>query len=289
MAEKKKMEGAQEINFDDAEFFDALDKKVNSAIHEEKAPEIVETKEEVEDSQEEQEEFTDDHAESQADDEVERLKAELREREQTLKDMEPFMPLVERMREDEGLVGTVVDYLKGGGQVPESTEKALDLPEDFVFDGDELKDPNSNSYKALVHLFDKVAESKFKEHDKVSRQRSEAERRRDKIEAERKEFMQRNKVDTDYMKKMDNWAQAHVLSLDDIHYLYNRTNREAKISKATVDDKRKQIEKGERAPKTLAPQGSRTHDVKEDDVIFNAILKQDQGGGLFAGLDSKKE
>ena len=50
------------------------------------------------------------------------------------KSVEPFVPVLEAMKNDSGLVDHVRDYLKNGGKPAESIQQSLGLDEDFVFD-----------------------------------------------------------------------------------------------------------------------------------------------------------
>jgi len=74
---------------------------------------------------------------------------------ESMSGVKPFMPVLEAMKKDPGLVQHVRDYLQSGGNVEsKSLEEKLGLSEDFVFDLQEaVSDQNSESAKlANVYL-----------------------------------------------------------------------------------------------------------------------------------------
>ena len=65
-----------------------------------------------------------------------------------LKEIEPYMPILDAMKEDPNLISHVRGYFEGGGSAPTSVKEQLGLDEDFVFDYDDaLSDPKSSSAK----------------------------------------------------------------------------------------------------------------------------------------------
>ena len=54
-----------------------------------------------------------------------------------LREIEPYMPILDAMRDDPNLISHVRNYFEGGGQTPQTMADKLNLPEDFVFDADD--------------------------------------------------------------------------------------------------------------------------------------------------------
>ena len=78
-----------------------------------------------------------------------------------IKDLKPFVPVLEAMKNDSGLVEHVRDYLVNGGQPTKTVAEKLNLKEDFVFDGNEaVTDPNSDSAKVFNAQVDTVVNNK---------------------------------------------------------------------------------------------------------------------------------
>ena len=56
---------------------------------------------------------------------------------ETYKELEPFVPVLEAMKNDSGLVDHVRNYLQNGGAPAPSVRAQLGLDEDFIFDQQE--------------------------------------------------------------------------------------------------------------------------------------------------------
>ena len=92
-----------------------------------------------------------------------------------LQDLEPYMPLLNAMKEDPNLITHVRGYFEGGGSAPKSVKEQLGLDEDFVFDYDDaLSDPNSQSAKLFNATVDGVVQRRLGD---FARQQSEQSRR----------------------------------------------------------------------------------------------------------------
>ena len=67
-----------------------------------------------------------------------------------LKTLKPFVPVLNAMKQDSGLVQHVRDYFEGGGAPVKSVQERLGLAEDFVYDQTEaLENPDSDSAKVF--------------------------------------------------------------------------------------------------------------------------------------------
>ena len=67
-----------------------------------------------------------------------------------LKELEPFVPVLEAMKRDSGLVEHVRDYLTKGGKPADTIQKKLGLEEDFIFDAHAaMSNPDSVSSKVM--------------------------------------------------------------------------------------------------------------------------------------------
>ena len=78
-----------------------------------------------------------------------------------IKDLKPFVPVLEAMKNDSGLVEHVRNYLVDGGNRTKSVKEKLKLDEDFVFDGNEaVSDPDSDSAKVLNAQVDQLVQDR---------------------------------------------------------------------------------------------------------------------------------
>ena len=86
--------------------------------------------------------------------EAQRLKAQLNE-------LQPFIPVLDAMKRDSGLVSHVRDYFDNGGAVPNNVQKRLKLDEDFQFDPDDMvKNPDSDSRKVFNTMVDGIVQKR---------------------------------------------------------------------------------------------------------------------------------
>ena len=79
-----------------------------------------------------------------------------------LNELEPYMPILDAMREDPNLIQHVRNYFEGGGQAPESMSQNMELPEDFQFDPDDaFTDPKSDSAKVFGATVDGIVQRRL--------------------------------------------------------------------------------------------------------------------------------
>lgn len=150
----------------------------------------------------------------------------------------PFIPLLEKMRQDPNLVAYVDDYLKTGG-APKNVVEKLGLPEDFVYDADEaLKDPNSDSAKAQKSIIDTAIDSRFDAFKKEQRFNL-------KRATEEQQFRNEMKFDDKQWKDFSTYANDKIKSFtyEDMHYLYNREEREKNIAKTASKETLAQLDR----------------------------------------------
>ena len=78
-----------------------------------------------------------------------------------LDDLKPFMPVLDVMKQDSGLVEHVRQYLLGGGTPAKSVQDELGVGPDFQYnEQDALTNPNSDSAKVLNSHVDKLVQSR---------------------------------------------------------------------------------------------------------------------------------
>lgn len=79
-----------------------------------------------------------------------------------LTEIEPYMPILDAMREDPNLIQHVRNYFEGGGQAPESMAQNMELPEDFSFNPDDaFSDPKSDSAKVFGATVDGIVQRRL--------------------------------------------------------------------------------------------------------------------------------
>jgi hypothetical protein len=254
------------------DFFKSLDTSVNGGIQEEElAQSTSDTDFNTSQSPSVVQEQSDDGAlqkrYSDSSREAKRLNGELKE-------LEPYMPILDAMREDPNLIQHVRNYFEGGGQAPETMTDKFDLPEDFVFDADDaIRTPGSDSAKVLGATVDGIVQRRL--NGALKSQRQENQRL-----AKETAFRQQHEMSDTEWKDFVDFAKSKSLELDDIYFLKNRQNREANIAENTRQQMADQMRKAQEQPRSLATAGSTQVEQSPDDSVFDAIA------GLDSELDS---
>tara|TARA_R100000789_G_scaffold99170_1_gene104947 strand:+ start:825 stop:1697 length:873 start_codon:yes stop_codon:yes gene_type:complete len=187
-----------------------------------------------------------------------------------LKDIEPYMPILDAMKEDPNLIQHVRNYFEGGGQAPQSMTEKLDVPEDFVFDPDEaFQKPDSDSAKVFGATVDGIVQRRLGQA--LNNQKEENSR----LNTE-SAFRQKHDMNDDDWAEFVEYAKDRSLSLDDILFLKNRKLREKKIAKNASGQIVNQMKKVQNQPRTLATSGSTQTETSPDDQIFESILGIDR-------------
>jgi len=267
----------QETTFDvDAsdDFFSSLDTSVNGGIQDE--PELIQTTSVQGDNTPQSPSEVQQQGDYDSDSLQKRYSDSSREAKRLngqLKEIEPYMPILDAMREDPNLIQHVRNYFEGGGQAPQTMTDKLDLPEDFVFDADDaFSTPDSDSAKVLGATVDGIVQRRL--NNTLQTQKTENQRL-----AKETAFRQKHEMTDDEWSTFVDFAKSKSLELEDIYYLKNRENREANIADSTREQMASQMRKAQSKPRSLATAGSTPVEQSPEDSVFDAI----------AGLDSELE
>lgn len=183
-----------------------------------------------------------------------------------LKELEPYMPILDAMREDPNLISHVRNYFEGGGQAPQSMNQQLNLDEDFVFDPDEaFQKPDSDSAKVMSATIDGIVQRRLSNVLKTQK----AENAKMAKEAQ---FKQRMNMSDEEWEEFTDFAKSKSLELEDIYYLMNRKNRDTQIADSTRQEIHNKMKEVQSQPSTLATQGSVPVEKSTDDTVFDTIL-----------------
>ena len=187
-----------------------------------------------------------------------------------LKDLEPYMPILDAMREDPNLITHVRNYFEGGGQTPQNMANNLNLPEDFEFESNEaFQDPESDSAKLMGATIDGIVQRRL--NGALQGQRAE----NSKL-AKETSFRQKHDMSDEEWEDFVSFAKDKSLELDDIYYLKNRQNRDGQIADSTRKEMQDKMRDVQQQPGSLATTGGSQVESSPDDAIFNSILGTDQ-------------
>jgi len=186
-----------------------------------------------------------------------------------LREIEPYMPILDAMRDDPNLISHVRNYFEGGGQTPQNMADKLNLPEDFVFDADDaFATPDSDSAKVLGATIDGIVHRRL--NTALSGQKVENQRL-----ASETQFRQKFKMDDNQWDTFVNFAKSKSLELDDIYYLMNRENRDEQIADNARQELHQKMREVQQTPGSLATTGGAQVEESPDDRVFDAILGSD--------------
>ena len=187
-----------------------------------------------------------------------------------LKELEPYVPIIDAMREDPNLITHVRNYFEGGGQTPQNMAEKLNLPEDFEFESNEaFANPESDSAKIMGATIDGIVQRRL--NGALQGQRAE----NIKL-AKETSFRQKHELNDDEWDDFVEYAKSKSLELDDIYYLKNRQNRDGQIADTTRKEMQDKMRDVQQQPGSLATAGGSQVESSPDDAIFNSILGTDQ-------------
>jgi len=190
-----------------------------------------------------------------------------------LNELEPYMPILDAMREDPNLIQHVRNYFEGGGQAPQTMTEKLQLSEDFMFDADDaFGKPDSDSARVLGATVDGIVQQRLGQA--LKGQKAENQRL-----TKETTFRNKHEMSDEEWNDFVSYAKGKSLELDDIYYLKNRQNRDTKIADDARNKVATQMKKAQDQPRSLATAGSVPVEKTQDDSVFDAIV----------GLDSELE
>tara|TARA_R110000803_G_scaffold40778_2_gene87784 strand:- start:5170 stop:6033 length:864 start_codon:yes stop_codon:yes gene_type:complete len=254
------------MDMDSNDFFETLDRQVNGAILDEPSQPTSEISDNTQTSPNAE-------VQSEVSNEVDTLQKrygdssrEAKRLNGKLSEIEPYMPILDAMREDPNLITHVRNYFEGGGQTPQTMTEKLNLDEDFTFDADDaFSQPESDSAKVLSSTIDGIVQRRLNgalQGQKVENQKL----------AKETGFRQKHEMSDEQWSNFTEFAKSKSLELDDIYYLMNRKNRDEKIATNVRQEVHNKMREVQQQPGTLATQGSTSVEQSPDDSVFDAIL-----------------
>ena len=260
-------------------FFDALDDNVNGMVKEDSPVEKTEATPEMDPQQSTVESGSEQPTDnenwkkrySDSTREAQRIKAELN----TLK---PYVPVLEAMKNDSGLVEHVRDYISNGGN--KDIKDKLNLDEDFKFDTDDLiENPDSQSRKVFNAMVDEKVQSRTQEM--IETEKIQQQKVQNKLSAQQQaeEFRIKNNLSIEQMKNFLTDAQTRFkngyLSFDDMYSLLHRDSVNQKVASATKEDMLTQMKNVREIPTSQGNANNAGEKNSHDDDIFDAFNSVD--------------
>ena len=188
------------------------------------------------------------------------------------KSVEPFVPVLEAMKNDSGLVDHVRDYLVNGGKPAKSIQEQLNIDEDFVFDQQEaMTDPDSDSAKIMNAHVDTMVQQRVGQMLKAEQGRAQQMQQAKARTAEEQAFKDKHNMSETDFETFKVKAQKHIMSLDDVNYLLNRDTNNTNVANSTKKDMLNQMKNVRNMPTSASGANSQGQDRSESDEVFDLI------------------
>ena len=198
---------------------------------------------------------------------------------QELNRLKPFVPVLDVMAQDSGLVDTVKDYLEGGGKPAKNIQEQLGLDEDFIFDAEEaMNNPSSDSAKVFNAQVDKIVSQRVNSSMQAQNQQTQQHQAKAKMKSDAKAFMDRHGMSEEEFGSMMAESRNRQLTLDDIYYLLNKDKSSSNVARATQQGIVNQMKNVQNLPTSVAGINTPRAEVSATDTAFDAIL--DHGTSL---------
>lgn len=194
------------------------------------------------------------------------------------KDVEPFVPILEAMKSDSGLVEHVREYLVDGGKTPKSIQDDLGLDDDFVFDSQEaMTEPDSDSAKLMNAHVDRMVQGRVGQILESEKQRaSKMQEQRYKAGLE-KEFREKRGMSEEQFEAFKTEAQQHTLTLDDIELILNKDKVNTNAAQSAKKDMLTQMKNVRDIPTSASGANSQATEKAPESQLFDGILGLDEG------------
>ena len=149
-----------------------------------------------------------------------------------LKDLKPFVPVLNAMKRDSGLVEHVREYLQNGGKPSKNIKEQLQLSEDFVYDPSEaIENPDSESAKVMQAQIDQVVNKRV--GDVLQREKANAAKMQRTVALKKQEadFMEKHNMNAEQFENFKAQAKTRNLTLDDVYYILNKDQSNQNVAK----------------------------------------------------------
>jgi hypothetical protein len=194
-----------------------------------------------------------------------------------IKDLKPFVPVLEAMKRDSGLVDHVRDYLKNGGAPTKSIQEQLNLAEDFEYDANEaLTDPNSDSAKVQQAHIDTVVQQRVNQVLAREKKGAAQAQQRYIMKKQEEDFVKRYNMSPEQFAAFKQAASKKRITLDDAYYLLNKDKTAANVANNTKTDMLTQMKNVRNIPATASDSNNQgTSQKSANDSLFDNMLGLD--------------
>ena len=192
------------------------------------------------------------------------------------KQVEQFVPVLDAMKKDSGLVEHVRNYLVEGGKPAKSIQQKLNIAEDFVFDQQEaMTDPESDSAKLMNAHVDGLVQQRVGQMVEVEQQRAQQILSAKKKQTEEEAFRSKHNMSEEDFAAFKEDATKHIMTLDDVNLVLNQSKVAENVASSTKQEMLNQMKNVRNMPTSASGANSQGEVETEERDVFNSIL----GGG----------
>lgn len=195
---------------------------------------------------------------------------------ETLSDLKPFIPVLEAMKKDSGLVDHVRGYLQNGGKPSTTITEQLGIGEDFVFDqGEAMQDPASDSAKVMSAYVDNMVQGRVGKMLQQEKQNAVQLQKQISQKKQEEAFRERTGMSDNEFGQFVEQAKTHKMTLEDVHYLVNRDKANANVANSTKQDMLAQMKNVRNMPTSAAGANSQGESQSPENSLFEGLLGLD--------------
>jgi len=189
------------------------------------------------------------------------------------KSVEPFVPVLEAMKEDSGLVDHVRDYLENGGAPAKTIQEKLDLGEDFMYDANEaVSDPESDSAKVMNAHVDSIVKQRIGQVVETEKENAVAVKSAQIQRESESDFREKYEMGDDEFQSMLSEAKSHKISLEDIHYILNKDKNTANVRNSTQKEMLNQMKNVRTMPTSNSDANNIGETRNTEEQLFDSIF-----------------
>ena len=197
-----------------------------------------------------------------------------------LNELKPFIPVLDAMKKDSGLIQHVRNYFEDGGAVPGNVKEQLNLDEDFEFDTDDMvSDPESKSRQVFNTMVDGIVQKRAGEI--LNNEKNKAQEVQGKIELRKQadEFKERHGMTDDEFRSFVRESQTRFsqrgLNFDDMYLLTNQNKVNQNVANATKKDMLNQMKNVRDIPVSQSSSNNAGAPNNPTDSVFETLLGSD--------------
>ncbi|QDP57641.1 MAG: hypothetical protein Unbinned3338contig1000_17 [Prokaryotic dsDNA virus sp.] len=269
---------------DSDNFFEALEQDVNGLVQDKEVTPKTQAQETPQvDPSQAQQSVTDGAQPSEIETLKKRYSDSSREAQKMraqLNELQPFMPVLDAMKKDGNLVSHVRNYFEEGGNVPSDVKNNLNLPEDFVFDPDEMvNNPESNSRKVFDKMIGNAVNQKASQIMAQQQQQNQQMAYKNQVSKSANEFMQKNGLTVQEFENFVAEAQERFskqgMTFDDMYLILNQNRVTENVANATKSDMLNQMKNVRNIPTSASNANNAGKPANPSDSVFDALLSSD--------------